>query len=189
MAKRRGRPPKGVDHVDSLPGDPEEKQRLKIILKAIAGTIPVKEACRLLSVSESRFHELRQQALSGMLEGLAPRPPGRPPREQESQEVVDLRARNRYLEEELEISRLQTEIAAWKPSILREVLSSREKGGASSGRSSRRGWSRRPGAEAATGNEGTTCPTVTPAAPAAGDPPGNAGAGRRSAWSSAPRCG
>jgi transposase-like protein len=153
MGKRRGRPPLGVDHVDSLPGDPAEKERLKVILKAITAEIPVKEACRRLAVSESRFHELRQQALLGMLEGLAPRPSGRPPREREPQEVVELRARNRFLEEELEVSRLQTEIAAWKPSLLREVLSSCEKGGSSSGRNSRRGWSGKPGAEANTGNE------------------------------------
>jgi transposase-like protein len=153
MGKRRGRPPKGIDHVDSLPGDPAEKERLKVILMTITGALPVQEACRQLNISESRFHELREQALFGMLDGLAPRPSGRPRKEREPEEVIELRARNRWLEEELEISRLQTEIAAWKPSLLREVLNSRKKRGPSSRRNSPSGSSGRPGEEANTGNE------------------------------------
>jgi transposase-like protein len=144
MGKRRGRPPKGVDHVDSLPGDPEEKERLKVILQAIIGELPVQEACRRLSVSESRFHELRQQALAGMLLGLAPRPPGRPPAEPEPDRVQELKAKVRFLEEELQISRVQAEVAAVNPSILRDPVPPRKKKGSTPPRTRRSGRRRRP---------------------------------------------
>jgi len=115
----RGRPPKGLSHVDSLPGSAEEKERLKAILATITGELSVQDACERLHVSESRFHEIRRAALTGMLDGLSPRPPGRPPKEEEPKEVQDLRARVSWLEEELEIARLRTEIAMWKPGLLR----------------------------------------------------------------------
>lgn len=128
----RGRPPKGLDHVDSLPGEPEEKERLKVVLATLVGELPVEEGCRRLSISSSRLHELRRQALLGMLRGLAPRPAGRPPKAREPEEVRELRERVAWLEEELQISRLRTEIALWKPSLLRAPQPPGEKGGSSS---------------------------------------------------------
>ena len=147
----RGRPPKGLSHVDSLPGEKAEKERLKTILATVTGDLSVKEACGRLEVSESRFHELRQTALNAMLTGLAPRPPGRPAKEREPKEVRELRERVAWLEEELEISRLKTEIAMWKPSLLRDASpSSPEKRGSSSKLKRGRGRRRRRG-----GTEGT----------------------------------
>jgi transposase-like protein len=144
MGKRRGRPPKGIDHVDSLPGDPEEKERLKVILETLTGDLPVPEACRRLSISESRFHELRQQALTGMLSGLAPRAPGRPPAEREPDQVQELKAQVRFLEQELQISRVQTEIAVVDPSLLRDPVPPRKKKVSSPPRTRRSGRRRRP---------------------------------------------
>jgi hypothetical protein len=58
-----------------------------------------------------------------MLESLSPRPAGRPPKPPEEDEVVRrLRGRIGWLEEELEIARLRTEIAVWKPSLLRDPI-------------------------------------------------------------------
>jgi len=128
----RGRPPKGLSHVDSLPGDAAEKERLKTILATIAGDLPVQEASKRLGVSGSRFHELRQSALRGMLAGLAPRPPGRPAKEREPVEVKELRERVAWLEEELEISRLRTEIAMSNPALLRNPVPVPKKKGSSS---------------------------------------------------------
>jgi transposase-like protein len=108
------------------------RERLKVILATLTGDLPVKEACRRLQISESRFHQLRQQALVGMQEGLSPRPPGRPARETEDPEVLELRRQVAWLEEELEISRLRTEIALWKPSLLRDPVSPPPKKGGSS---------------------------------------------------------
>jgi hypothetical protein len=137
----RGRPPKGLSHVDSLPGDAEDKERLKTILATLTGDLSVHKACEHLQVSESRFHEIRKTALAAMLDGLTPRPPGRPAKEGEPKEVQKLKARVAWLEEELEISRLRTEIAMWKPGLLRDQVLPSKKGGASSKR--RRKKSRR----------------------------------------------
>jgi len=139
----RGRPPKGLSHVDSLEGDAVEKGRLKTILATLTGDLAVKVACERLEVSESRFHELRQLALEGMMVGLAPRPPGRPAKEREPEEVRELRERVAWLEEELEITRVRTEIAMWNPALLRDPAAKAEKKGFSSKRQSRPGQRRR----------------------------------------------
>jgi len=146
----RGRPPKGLAHVDSLPGDKGSKERLKVILSTLTGDLEVKEACSRLTVSETRFHDLRRLALEGMLEGLAPRPPGRPPKEEEPKKVRDLRREVEWLREELEISRLRTEIAMWKPSLLRDPAPSGEKRGSSPKRKGPRSRRRRPDGSDAT---------------------------------------
>jgi len=133
----RGRPPKGLSHVDSLPGDEASRAKLKTILATLLGELTVAEATERLGISESRFHELRRQALEGMMTGLEPRSPGRPPAPREAEEVTELRERLSWLEEELEISRLKTEIAMWNPSLLRESVPkrSKKKGSSPSGRS------------------------------------------------------
>jgi hypothetical protein len=123
----RGRPPKGLGHIDSLSGNAEEKERLKAILATLAGDLTVKAACERLGVSESRFHEIRCSALEGMLHALAPRPPGRPAKERKPEEVEHLEARVSWLEEELQVARLQTEVALWKPSLLRDSGKSPQK--------------------------------------------------------------
>jgi transposase-like protein len=120
---KRGRPAKGLSHVDSLPGDRTQKERAKAILATLTGALPVEDVCKQLDVSETRFHELRRDALEGMLAGLAPRPPGRPARETETDEVTQLKEEMEWLREELEISRVRTEIALWKPSLLRDPIS------------------------------------------------------------------
>jgi hypothetical protein len=119
----RGRPPKGLAHVDSLEGDEGVKAQLKTILATLTGELTVGRAAARLGVSESRFHELRRKALLGMMAGLAPRSPGRPPSPKDTDEVADLKERVAWFEEELEISRLRTEIALWKPWILRDPVS------------------------------------------------------------------
>jgi len=127
----RGRPPKGLSHIDSLSGDPESKKRLKAVIATLLGHLTISEACSQLSLSESRFHEIRQRALAGMLEGLEPRPPGRPSDPVEDEEVAALKRRIDFLREELQIARLRTEIAMWKPSMLRDPVRSPEKKGSS----------------------------------------------------------
>jgi transposase-like protein len=127
----RGRPPKGLTHIDSLTPDPESRKRLKAVLATLMGQMTVAEACSRLSLSESRFHELRRRALSGMVDGLEPRPPGRPPQPVEDEEVSSLKKQVDHLREELQISRLRTEIALWKPSLLRDPVRPPEKKGSS----------------------------------------------------------
>ncbi len=128
------RPNKGVEHVDSLEGDATAKARLKVVLETIAGRLSVEEACSILSVSASRFHELREAALSGALGALAPRAPGRPPAPPEDPVVTALRHENAELRHDLEAARTRAELALVMPRLLRPKPEG-EKGGPSPGRS------------------------------------------------------
>ena len=134
----RGRPPLGLGHVDSLPGDASAKERLKTVLATLTGDLTVPEACEKLSISETRFRELRRTALEAMLEGLRPKPSGRPKKEAEEEEVRRLRQEHAWLTEELEIARLRTEIAMRNPSLLRSPAPPPEKKGSSPNRRRRR---------------------------------------------------
>ena len=124
------RPGKGAEHVESLEGDRETKARLRAVLETIAGDLSVEEACRRLSLSPARFHELREEALLGALRALEPRAPGRPAAPAPDPEVTALRQRNAELERDLEAAHIRTEIAIVMPHVLRP-LKAGEKGGPS----------------------------------------------------------
>jgi hypothetical protein len=130
--KRRGRPSLGVDLVDSLEGPEEDLRRLKVVLETITGERTLKAASRELGVSEARFHEIRWQVLRGALDGTKPGLPGRPRTGEpaEPEEVRDLRARVKWLEEELQCAFVRTEIALVMPELLRRSEARREKKGA-----------------------------------------------------------
>lgn len=73
-----GRPNKGADHVDAVDACAGPRQRLRVILETMSGARTVVDACAVLRVSPTRFRQLRQQALQGAVDALAPRRPGRP---------------------------------------------------------------------------------------------------------------
>ncbi|MCZ7607573.1 MAG: hypothetical protein M5U25_16200 [Planctomycetota bacterium] len=83
----RGRPPLKSALVDALPGPEEDKRRLRLILATVSGELTVAQACEQLGVGETRFFDLRRQALESALAGIAPREPGRP-QQQESPEAA-----------------------------------------------------------------------------------------------------
>jgi hypothetical protein len=75
-------------------------------LQTISGTLPVKEACEILGVSESRFHQIREEILRNAVTSQEPSPKGRPPDRSEVPgevlaELEGLRARNEALEDSL----------------------------------------------------------------------------------------
>ena len=102
---RLGRKPKGAELVTNLDGSETARRRLHQIVQALAGKTSVPEACAELGVGESRFHQLRQEALEGALAALEPRETGRPRRP-----AVPGAARIAELEEEL--SELRWELQA-----------------------------------------------------------------------------
>ncbi|NNC63177.1 MAG: helix-turn-helix domain-containing protein [Gammaproteobacteria bacterium] len=112
----------GTKHVDGLDGTHEAKRRLRVILDTLVDRCSVKAACERLQVSESRFHQLRKEALEGALAGLAPRPSGRPPAEPPELEskVTELESKVRELRMDLQASRVRTEIALTMPHLLRD---------------------------------------------------------------------
>jgi len=114
----RGRLPSGPEYVTKLEGPDEAKRRLEWILRTLAGTARVQEACEQLGISEARFHQLRQEALQAALDGIIARPPGRPPASgsgpaEQQEEVERLR---------LELKAVQTseEIALVLPRLARD---------------------------------------------------------------------
>lgn len=113
------RPTLGVEHVDKLAGERESKLRLKWILMSMSGEASVNEAAERIGVCVSRFHELRDEALTGALESLAPKAVGRPPSaHKDSLRVLDLEReldRTRYM---LEVERVRTELLVVMPEVV-----------------------------------------------------------------------
>lgn len=117
-----GRPPDKLGHVDRLEGDDESKRRLRIVLATLVGELSVVEACERLVVSESRFHEMRRQALEGALSSLTPGVPGRPAKSSDENptgdRLVELERENRQLRIELQAAYVRTELALGMPHVL-----------------------------------------------------------------------
>jgi hypothetical protein len=126
-----GRHPAGPNLVEGLEGPDEAKRRLKVILETVAGTRTISEACAELGISEAAFHELRKQALSAAVEGLAPRPVGRPRKDSdpEQRRIHDLEEQVFLLKKDLQAERIRKEIAIAMPH-LHEHLKEKQCGGA-----------------------------------------------------------
>lgn len=119
---QRGRPPLGPDLVDHLDGPEETKMRLKILLETVAGTRTIPDACDLMGISESRFHEWRNDALKAFLGVLEPKPLGRPPKEtpdDRDDTIADLLNQMRDLKRQMEAARIRAEIALVAPHLLK----------------------------------------------------------------------
>jgi hypothetical protein len=107
------RPNKGLDHVDSLEGDPESKWRVKVILATLTGEMLVEEAYEELEVGPTQFANLRRQTLQGAVDAAVKKPGGRPRKETSlsAAEVAALQLRNAELEREITELRARVELA------------------------------------------------------------------------------
>lgn len=137
----RGRPGRGVAQVKALEGSPRAKHRLAVVLRTVAGTCSVKEACRELELSEARFHVIRRECLQGALEELEPRPAGRPTvgcvdAEQEAREA-------RLAELETELRRTQARADVAEGRLLIALGEAQKRGARTERRSERKGGGER----------------------------------------------
>jgi len=109
---RLGRKPKGAELVTNLDGSETARRRLHQIVQALAGKTSVPEACAELGVGESRFHQLRQEALSGALAALEPRETGRPrrPSVPGAARIAELEAELRELRWELQACHIREDL-------------------------------------------------------------------------------
>jgi hypothetical protein len=116
-AMRRGRKPLGIDQVDRVPGSPEAKERLRVILANIAGELSIEDACNALGIEPSRLFDLKRRCLEDWVESLEPKTPGRKPaaRTPEQARIDELEGRIRRLELELKAARLQEELGRIVP--------------------------------------------------------------------------
>lgn len=117
----RGRPPQGPKLAEQLVGSEAAKQRLAVILETLAGQRTVDEACGVLGVSETRFHELRNEWLQGAVGLLEPRPQGRPlapPPTPAEEELAQLRRQLVEQKIQLEAANIREELALVMPHVL-----------------------------------------------------------------------
>jgi transposase-like protein len=115
-----GRPPQKTALVESLSGPEELKTRLRVILATLSGELTIAQACEQLNVGESRFHELRKQALEGALKAIEPGQSGRPGKEvtPEEAKLQELQNQVTELEFQLRTSKVQVELAQALPHVL-----------------------------------------------------------------------
>ena len=125
----RGRTPSGPEYVDRLSGSETAKERLKVVLETMTGTVRVHEACDRLAICEQRFHQLRQHVMEAALAALEPRSPGRPSRAGSAADE-QLRALEEQLlakEVELHAAQVREEIALTLPRVVKEPPSPEKK--------------------------------------------------------------
>jgi hypothetical protein len=113
----RGRHAIGPEIADRVTDVPEAARRLHTILETIAGTKPVRAACRELGICEQLFERLRTRAMHAAAAALVLRPSGRkrravPPA---AAEIADLKRRVAELEAELRTAEVRAELAAAWP--------------------------------------------------------------------------
>lgn len=116
MSQRLGRKPLSTEHVKHLSGSVRAKDRLRVFLETLRGSMTVVDACKLLEIGEAQFHHLRHTWLQESLELLEPRRVGRPPKQPDVDELTRHCAR---LEAEAETLRAQVQGAEVREEITR----------------------------------------------------------------------
>lgn len=140
----RGRPGKGLGHVDGLEGPDATKERMRRIVQTLSGEMTVKEAARALGISASRFAAMRQEVMQDWLDAMTPGSPGRPPKAEapiEPSEVEALRKQVKELILDLQVANTRTELAITMPHVLKDVeKAGKEKGGPTPKRRNAKRW-------------------------------------------------
>jgi hypothetical protein len=124
----RGRPSLGPELADKADGSAQAKVRLKLILQTIAGQLSVVDACQQLSMSEARFHELRQHWIQDACAALEPKPLGRPKEMtfEEEVELLRLHRENQKLKMHLHAAQIREELAIAIPHVLQPKVPSED---------------------------------------------------------------
>jgi hypothetical protein len=125
----RGRRPVGPEYADQLAGSQTAKLRAKVILETMAGTCRLKEACQRLSISEQRFHQLREEMMAAAVKALEPGHAGRPARTPTPAEVqvVALEEQLQDKEVELRTAKAREELALIMPEVKHEPVGPEKK--------------------------------------------------------------
>lgn len=118
----RGRRPAGPDYVDRVQGSAIARQRFKIILRTITGECRLSDACAELDISPQRFHQLREDSITGAVANIEPGSPGRRPRTPtpEAERICVLEAELAAMRIELKAAQARAEIATILPGVARE---------------------------------------------------------------------
>jgi hypothetical protein len=119
-AAKRGRPVKGAELVNDIGGSHAARERLRIILQTLAGTMSIQEASSVLGIKRSGFHKLRRQFLAQATGLLEPRPRGRQRREPTEAELELAKLRQELIQTKLDLKaqQIREEIALVMPHLL-----------------------------------------------------------------------
>ena len=119
-AAKRGRPVKGAELVNDIGGSHAARERLRIILQTLAGTMSIQEASSVLGIKRSGFHKLRRQFLAQAAGLLEPRPRGRQRREPTEAELELAKLRQELIQTKLDLKaqQIREEIALVMPHLL-----------------------------------------------------------------------
>jgi hypothetical protein len=116
----RGRPPKGAKLVEKLDGSEEAKRRLELVLQTIAGKRDVASVCEELGIKKTAFVKIRDKVLQSALQGIEPKPSGRPRKEPEKPDrVTELEKQVEHLKKELTYAHVREEILTTMPELYR----------------------------------------------------------------------
>jgi hypothetical protein len=118
----RGRRPAGPEYTDKVAGSHTAKERAQVILETMLGTCRVQEACARLGLSEQRFHQLREDMMTGAVKALEPGHAGRPPQiaTPAEQHVAALEQQLAEHKVELQAAKAREEIALILPKVQHE---------------------------------------------------------------------
>jgi len=99
---KRGKPPTytPAPQID----DPRVVERLEAVLRVMGGETTVSEAARQLHLRRNHFQTVLHRGQAGLLEGLSPKPAGRPPTPPAEQTLA---RENQKLRHQLEQTRLR----------------------------------------------------------------------------------
>lgn len=99
--------------IEPLQASELARERLRIVLLTLAGQWSVKDAMARLSISRTRFQDLRRRMLEGAVAALEVGPMGRPaaPRRDEDDQTTHLRRRIVELEHEIKLVRTSLDLA------------------------------------------------------------------------------
>lgn len=113
----RGRRPTGPEYVWKLDGSQQACRRLEVILQTLTAEQSVQQACGVLGIAATRFHQLRQEALQAALARLEPGQAGRPSRPAEDPRISQLQAEIHELRLQLQAASVRAELAAILPRL------------------------------------------------------------------------
>ena len=119
---RPGRPLSSSDELLSkADGSDMAKARAKAFLEVQRGEKTVEEACQSLGIGRSYFFSLKDEAVQGLVDGLEPKAPGRPPKAvPEDLEVRELKEKVKELEVRLQMAETRVEISERIPHVFQK---------------------------------------------------------------------
>jgi transposase-like protein len=140
MAKpKRGKPPTYTPA--PLVQDPRVAERLEAVLQVMNGVTSVSEAARQLHLPRNHFQSLLHRGQTGLLEGLTPKPAGRPPTPPAQQTLTseNQRLRRQLVQTQLQLTRTEKLLEA-----AGEILREQSRAGPPRGMGPRKHRTRRP---------------------------------------------